>query len=169
MTNSGVFRNTEYAIAQYVTFTIPDVAVQYRFQNFYISETAPWRGDNFTFMPFGFSGITVDRNGSNIDAALVFPNNDLSRAWGGEAVEEFWLARVRTILVDPDNKQTTDSNHSTRLLYNYTGQVSAGSWNDSSLTLRLNSVLDSVRNNVPNRKLNRNLCGRLPNTNRISV
>ena len=169
MTSSGVFSSDTYAIAQYVTFTIPDVAVQYRFQNFYITQAVPWRGDTFTFMPFGFSGITVDRNGSNVDAALVFPNNEISRIWGAEAIEKFWLARVRTILVDPDNPQTTANEADNRLLYNYTGQVSAGSWDDSSLSLRLNSVLDSVRNNAPNRKLNRNTCGRLPNSNRISV
>ena len=36
------------------------------------------------------------------------------------------------------------------------------------MSLRLNSVLDAVRGCF-NRKLNRNLCGHLPNTNRISV
>ena len=56
-----------------------------------------------------------------------------------------------------------------RLLYNYNGQVTAGSWESAAMSLRLNSVLDAVRGNAPNRKLNRNLCGHLPNTNRISV
>ena len=49
MTNSGVFSSTTYAIAQYLTFTIPDDAVQYRFQNFYLSETVPWSVATTTF------------------------------------------------------------------------------------------------------------------------
>ena len=169
MTSSGVFSSETYAIGQYLTFTIPDVAVQYRFQNFYISETVPWVNGDHSFLPFGFSGITVDRNGGNVDSALAFPNNELSRAWSTEAIEKFWLARVRTVLVDPNDPQKTANEAGSRLLYNYTGQVTAGSWDDKSTSLRLNSVLDAVRGNAPNRKLNRNTCGHLPNSNRISV
>ena len=169
MTNSGVFSSTTYAIAQYLTFTIPDDAVQYRFQNFYLSETVPWVNGDHNFLPFGFSGITVDRNGGNVDAVLTFPNTALTQAWATKAIEKFWLARVRTVLVDPDNPQKTKDEADQRLLYNYNGQVTAGSWESAAMSLRLNSVLDAVRGNAPNRKLNRNLCGHLPNTNRISV
>lgn len=165
MTSSGLFSDDTYAIAQYLTFTIPDDAVKHRFQNFFINQTVPWVNGSHRFLPFGFSGVTVDRNGGNIDAALVFPNNTLSRSWGAEAVEKFWLARVRTVLVDPTN--TAES--AQRLLYNYNGQVTAGAWDDTKLTLQLNSILDSVQKNAPNRKLNRNLCGHLPNTNRITI
>ena len=105
MTNSGVFSSTTYAIAQYLTFTIPDDAVQYRFQNFYLSETVPWVNGDHNFLPFGFSGITVDRNGGNVDAVLTFPNTDLTEAWSTLAIVKFWLARVRTVLVDPDDPQ----------------------------------------------------------------
>ena len=166
---STPFSQTEYAIGQYLTFTIPDVDVQERFQNFYIGEDAPWVNGNHRFLPFGFSGVTVDRSGGNVDSALVFPNTSVTRAWATRAIEEFWLARVRVVLVHPENKDTTNTEAATRLLYNYNGQVTAGSWDESTATLRLNSVLDSVRANVPNRKLNRNLCGHLPNTNRISI
>lgn len=169
MTSSAVFSSETYAVGQYLTFTIPDIAVQYRFQNFYIGQTVPWVNGDHNFLPFGFSGITVDRSGGNIDSALAFPNNELSRSWATRAIEEFWLARVRVVLVDPDNPQTTANEAESRLLYNYTGQVTAGSWDDSTMSLRLNSVLDAVRGNAPNRKLNLNLCGHLPTTNRISV
>jgi hypothetical protein len=170
MTSStGIFSSSTYAIANYLTFTIPDIAVQYRFQNFYISQTVPWVNGDHTFLPFGFSGITVDRNGSNVEAVLTFPNTSLTRAWGREAIENFWLARVRVVRVDPDDPQVAADNPDTYRLYNYTGQVAAGSWDDSAMTLRLSSVLDSVKTNVPDRTLNLNLCGHLPNSNRITI
>jgi len=169
MTSSAVFSSETYAVGQYLTFTIPDDAVQFCFQNFYIGQTVPWVNQAHNFLPFGFSGITVDRSGGNIDSALAFPNTALTRAWAVRAIDEFWLARVRVVLVDPDDPQRTKDEAATRLLYNYTGQVTAGTWDDSTGSLRLNSVLDAVRGNAPNRKLNLNLCGHLPTTNRISI
>ena len=163
------FEFNTYAIANYLTFTVPEQSVQYRFQNFYINQAVPWTNGTHLFLPFGFSGVTVDRNGGNIDAALVFPNSQLTREWGAQAIENFWLARVRVVQVDPDNPDIAASDPDQYRLYNYVGQVTAGIWDETKLSLQLNSVLDAVRTNVPNRKLSRNLCGRLPTTNRISV
>ena len=163
------FASDTYAIANYLTFTVPEAAVQYRFQNFYINQEVPWTNGPHSFLPFGFSGITVDRQGGNIDASLVFPNTQLSRDWGARAIENFWLARVRVVQVDPDDPGVAAGNPDQFRLYNYVGQVTAGTWDETSLSLQLNSVLDAVRTNAPNRKLSRNLCGRLPTTNRISL
>lgn len=161
--------DSTYAIAHYLTFTIPDVAVQYRFQNFYIGENVNWVNGTHTFLPFGFSGITVDRNGGNIEADLVFPNNDLAREWAARAIEQFWTAKVRVVRVDPTDPNVAASDPDRYRLYNYQGQVSAGTWDDTKVVLGLNSVLDSVQGNVPNRRLNKQLCGHLPTTNRITV
>jgi hypothetical protein len=158
-----------YAIAHYLTFTIPDIAVQYRFQNFYIGENVEWVNGIHTFLPFGFSGITVDRNGGNIESNLVFPNSDISRDWASQAIEQFWLARIRVVRVDPTDSKVAANDPDKHRLYNYTGQVSAGRWDETRVVLSLTSVLDAVRGNVPNRRLNRLLCGHLPTTNRISV
>lgn len=158
-----------YAIAHYLTFTVPDIAVQYRFQNFYIGENVNWVNGVHTFLPFGFSGITVDRNGGNIESSLVFPNNGLSREWAAQAIEQFWLARVRVVRVDPTDSNVAANNPDAYRLYNYSGQVSAGTWDDTRVVLGLNSILDAVQSNVPNRRLNRALCGHLPTTNRITV
>ena len=163
------FESNTYAIANYLTFTIPDVSVQYRFQNFYINQEVPWVNGTHVFLPFGFSGITVDRNGGNIDAALVFPNTRLTREWGAQAIENFWLARVRVVQVDPDDPAVAANDNERYRLYNYSGQVTSGTWDETTFSLRLNSVLDAVRGNAPNRRLNRNLCGHLPTTNRITI
>ena len=163
------FESPSYAIANYLTFTIPEAEVQFRFQNFYLNQEVPWTNGTHRFLPFGFSGITVDRNGGNVDASLVFPNSDLTRPWGEKAITQFWLARLRVVQVDPDDPQVAADNPEQYRLYNYVGQVTAGTWDDKRLSLRLSSVLDAVRSNAPNRKLNRSLCGHLPTTNRIAV
>ena len=161
--------DSTYAIAQYLTFTVPGIAVQYRFQNFYIGENVNWVNGTHTFLPFGWSGITVDRNGGNVEANLVFPNNDLSREWAAKAIEEFWLARVRVVRVDPTDSNVAASDPDRYRLYNYSGQVSAGTWDETKVVLALDSILDAVQGNVPNRRLNRQLCGHLPTTNRITI
>ena len=38
--------------------------------------------DNYTFVPFGFSGVTVNRTGDGLEATVVFPNNEVSRSLG---------------------------------------------------------------------------------------
>jgi len=73
----------EFAIGNYLTLTSKAGAV-YNWQNFFINETV----GNYTFVPFGFSGITINRQGDNVDATLVFPNNELSRRWATEAMRE---------------------------------------------------------------------------------
>lgn len=160
---------SNYAIANYLTFTVPDVQVQYRFQNFYLNEAVPWVNGDHQFLPFGFSGISIDRNGANVTSSLVFPNTELTRVWAVKAIEEFWLARIRVVRVDPEDSSVAANDPDTYRLYNYVGQVTAGTWDDTKASLTLSSVLDAVGGNVPNRSLNRNLCGHLPSTNRLSI
>ena len=59
--------------------------------------------DNYSFIPFGFSGLTTNRQGDNIDTTLVFPNNELSRQLVLQATQEKWVAKVQTMLLDPDD------------------------------------------------------------------
>ena len=148
---------------------MPDAQVKYRFQNFYLNETVSWVNGEHQFLPFGFSGISIDRNGTNVTSSLVFPNTELTRVWAVKAIEEFWLAQIRVVRVDPDDSSVAASNPDTYRLYSYVGQVTAGSWDDTKAVLTLSSVLDAVGSNVPNRRLNRNLCGHLPSTNRLSL
>jgi hypothetical protein len=155
---------SNYAIGHYLTLVKPNLSVYYRFQNFFINQTVEWVNGPHTFLPFGFSGVSIDRDGGNVESTLLFPNNQLSREWAARSIEEFWIARVRVVLVDPDDvsldKQT--------LLHNYVGQITAGSWKDAELALTLSSVLDAVGGDVPNRRLSRVLCGHLPVTSNVT-
>lgn len=136
----------------------------YFFQNFFINETTQHDGNSYNFLPFGFSGISINRAGDNVDASLVFPNNELSRPWGVTATREEWVARVQTMQLNPDDKDATPS-----LLYDYTGQISEGGWDNTTLTLTLNSILDAVASNIPHRVLEQSTVGFIPTTTRIRV
>lgn len=145
----------QYAIGHFVRFT-QDNGNVLAFQNFYI-RAGVTRGNHLhSFMPFGFSGISINIKGDNVDAALTFPNNDLSRSWGGQAVTESWIATVDVCLVDPSNSATQ------QLLHTYTGVIASGGWDETAINLRLNSVLDAVSADVPNRTLHQRLVGKLP-------
>jgi len=110
-------------LGHYLTLRRPDNS-ELRFQNFHIGEPS----DGHLFLPFGFSGVTVARDGSNVESTLVFPNNEVARAFADEAVRNSWIAVVRVCIVtridDPTTTPTT--------LHRYVGQVSAGGWNENS-------------------------------------
>ena len=173
----------EIAIGQYLTMRRPpkygpaegnfiearEGYSELRFQNFWIGENAILQDiaglQSHSFLPFGFSGVTVDRAGGNVDAQLVLPNNALSRTFVDQSVKERWTAVVRVCLID----NLEDSSQTPQTLYRYVGQVSAGAWNDTELQLVLNSVLDAVQTNLPARTLQPRLVGNLPVSGTISL
>lgn len=108
------------------------------------------------FLPFAFSGAIVNRNGDNVSASLVFPNNELSRSWASTAVNQGWLAVVAVIVNGTE-------------LYQYTGQVSSGSWDLQAVKLELNTILDSVGQDIPFRTLSEDLIGPLPTSSGVRL
>lgn len=110
------------------------------------------------FLPFGFSGAVINRNGDNVSATLVFPNTDLTRPWASEAITNRWIAVVGVLQL---NTSTT--------LYSYTGQIGAGSWDETAVRLELNTILDAVGSDVPFRSLSEDLVGPLPTSSNVRV
>ena len=135
------------------------------FQNFFVGESVSYESHTHTFIPFGFSGVQISRSGDNIESSLVFPNNDISKAWAAVAIERRWIAHVRLFVLDPDDKTEIP----TSPLCNYYGQVAGGGWDESNLSLTLNSILDSVSSEIPHRKLNHNLVGQLPTSSGVRL
>lgn len=154
------------AIGHFMVFVPPETDTNSfpRFQNFWAGQTATFNSNSYEFLPFGFSGITVSRQGDNVDATLVFPNNELSRPWSVVSIRNHWLARVRTMIINPD-----DINDNPTILYSYVGEVSSGGWNDTQVNLRLNTILDSVGSNIPRRIMNQDTVGYLPTTSNVRV
>ena len=148
----------ELAYGQFLDLTSGNGTI-YRWQNFWIKENV----DGYSFIPFGFSGLTTNRQGDNIDATLVFPNNELSRQWALLATQQKWIAKVQVLLFDPDDKTKRT------LLHNYIGQVSASGWGDTAINLRLNTLLDAVGSDIPARRLTQNLVGYVPISSNIQL
>lgn len=137
--------------------------VRQRFQNFFIAQTVAYEGSQYGFLPFGFSGVTVNRTGDNTDASLLLPNNTLSRNWAVEALNGRWLAQIDVVILDPN-----DSSSFTRL-HRYTGLIAAGTWREVELNLTLNTVLDAVGADVPQRRLTQKLIGSIPATTGVRL
>jgi hypothetical protein len=137
---------------------------EYRFQNFFINQQITHQSDNYTFVPFGFSGVTVNRTGDGLEATVVFPNNEVSRAWGVNAINQNWVMEVDVLIIDDDAK---DGPHN--IVHSYTGQVVGGQWDEVSLNLQLSTVLDAVGTDVPRRSLTKELVGNLPIANNVRL
>jgi phage-related protein len=153
----------ELALGNYLTLKTQAGIVRLRRQNFFIGESVTYQNSTYEFMPFGFSGITVNRNGDNTEASLVLPNNEISRNWAYEALQERWIGTIQVMLLNPTTQEVTT------LLHQYTGQIDNGEWNEGSVQLRLNTVLDAVGEDVPRRRLNQQLVGAIPISSNVRL
>ena len=151
------------AIGTYVSFEQRVGPVVFNsFQNFHAGETRTYDGIDYVYAAFGFSGAAVDIQAANTEATLVFAVNNLSLSLFSAAANDFYVARIRTVWLDP-----TTLNETTQRLEEVYAVV--GFEHDNSrLTLRLSSPLDSVSQNVPRRTLNQRIVGALPSTGNIS-
>ena len=142
----------ELAVGHFLDLKYQNGNALYRWQNFWIKENV----DNYSFIPFGFSGLTANRAGDNIDASLVFPNNELSRQWALLATQQKWVAQVQVMMFDPADKTDLTT------LHTYIGQISSTTWDETTINIRLNSIIDAVGGDVPARRLTQQLVGNLP-------
>ena len=155
--------------------------VQYKFQNFYIGQNVAYvDGNNYSFVPFGFSGVSSSRQGDLSPANLVFHSNDISRGYmleilggyEGAVVEagvpdrEYspYTAEVSVCLLPEDPSDVKSKKDGFVQLFTYYGRATAGGWDDSKLTVELTSVIDAVQDGVPTLTLQQALVGSLPST-----
>ena len=150
----------ELALAHYLDMRRTDGSVL-RFQNFFINQTA----DGYSFLPFGFSGVSTSRQAENVTATLGFPNRELARNYANEAANGNWVCRVRTMAV----ADSSDSNSNLVQLFDYVGRISGANWDQSLVNLSLSTVLDAVKANVPQRALHQRLVGNLPFTSNVAL
>ena len=180
----------ELALGNYLTLRVPpandahgpgyvkaaDGWSELRFQNFWIGRNAVWRSSDFpeagekvhAFLPFGFSGAVLSRQGDNIEAGLVFPNSEISRNFLDQAVTQRWTAVVRVVQINKLDEDGGPEDYPT-LLYRYKGIVSSGGWSEDRLELSLSSILDAVGANLPVRSLQQRQVGSVPFTSNIAL
>ena len=135
----------------------------YQFQNFFQGQTVTWDGDDYTFAGFGYSGSSVDLQGGNIDAQLIFVVNQLSLNLAKKAADERQIITVKTVWLDPET--LVPRSNFMRDVFMVTGFE-----HDSNrLGLRLSSPLDAISGDVPRRRLTEKLVGALPSTGQIQL
>jgi hypothetical protein len=159
---------SQYGFGHAIRINQLNLGFLFRFQNFFIGDEVVHRGDTYGFAPFGFSGVTVNRTGDGLEATLVFPNNNLTRAWAINAVEDRNIIEVDVLLIE-DSDRDTGPNATHNIVHSYVGQVTGGQWDNVSLNLELSSLLDAVGTDVPRRSLTRELVGNLPISNGVRL
>ena len=153
----------EIAIGTYIRFQLSSGgATGYAFQNFHANETRNYAGRDYVYAGFGFSGSSVDLQGSNSRASLVFAVSPLLLNFIQEAADQRWIIRVRTVWLDPDSFDETGT--FSEEVYQVTGFQHDG----SRLSLDLSSPLYAVSGQAPKRVLTQYLVGSLPATGQIS-
>lgn len=153
----------EIAIGTYIRFQLSDgTDTGYAFQNFHAGSSRNYAGAEYLYGGFGFSGSSVDLQGSNISASLVFAVSPLLLNFIQEAADQRWIIRIRTVWLDPDTYAET----STYMQETY--QVTSFQHDGSRLSLALSSPLDAVTGQTPRRTLSQYLVGSLPTTGSIA-
>lgn len=151
------------AIGTYIQFRLfTGGATNYAFQNFHANDTRLFQGVQYVYAGFGFSGMSVSLEGSNIDAQLVFAVSDLLLSFIQQATDDRWVVHVKTVYLDPDT--LSETNNFMQEIY----QVNSFSHDNSRLSLQLGSPLDAVSTQVPKRTLRQTLVGSLPATGQIN-
>jgi hypothetical protein len=151
------------AIGTYISFE-PRIGnpTNLNFQNFHAGEVRVYDGLEYIYAAFGFSGAAVDAQAANIQASLVFGVNQLGLQLFQTAANGYFVVRVKTVWLNPDSLDETNL----RLEEVYA--VNGFEHDNTRVSLRLGSPLDSISQNVPRRSLNQRIVGALPSTGNVS-
>ena len=139
--------------------TLPD----YNFQNFFHGESIKWDNKEYDFAGFGYSGSSVDLQGGNISAQLIFVVNDLSLALAKKAADNREIVTIKTVWLNPETL-VPQSNFMQDVF-----MVTGFEHDALRLGLRLSSPLDAISGDVPRRRLAEKLVGALPSTGQIQL
>ena len=145
------------AIGTFVSFR------DYKLQNFFQGETIAWQNVNYTFAGFGYSGSSVDLQGGNIDAQLIFAVDDITLALAKSTADLRQIVTIKTVWLDPETLFPR-SNFMEDVF-----MVTGFEHDSSRLGLRLSSPLDAISGDVPRRRLTEKLVGALPSTGQIQL
>ena len=150
-----------FVIGNYVTFTRHDGGKSY-YQNFFTGgEAPPLDNEKYQLLPFIYKVATKTKNGDNISSQLTLPTNQLTLAWTRDAVNNNWVAEVRTY-------QLTDSYAPITPPLGLEIWLCTGmSYSTQSTELELSSPLDAIQSFVPNLRFTAKQVGALPSTGAI--
>ena len=135
----------------------------YNFQNFFQGEIITWDGTDYGFAGFGYSGSSVDLDGGNIDAQLIFVVNELSLNMAKRAADRRAIVTIKTVWLNPETLVPE------RNFMEDVFMITGFEHDSTRLGLRLSSPLDAISGDVPRRRLTEKLVGALPSTGQIQL
>ena len=115
----------------------------------------------YYFLPFLYQGAAKNRSGDNLEAALVFANNQVAMNKAHEAVKNKWMIQVDVCKVNPTTLAWE------RTLTTEIWLAASMSYDPSTIEVLLSSGIDAVGSNAPNRVLTSHLCGHIPTSGQI--
>lgn len=143
--------------------TFVNIEDKYYFQNFFKDEVRTWQGKSYVFAALGYSGSTVDAQGGNVSAQLLFGVNQISLDLAKEAADNRYTVEIETVWLDPESLTE-------KAVFMLDIFMITGFEHDSSrLIMRLGSPLDAISADVPRRRLTEALVGALPSTGQLSL
>jgi hypothetical protein len=162
---------SEFSFGHFLTLTPRETgAAPFYFQNFFSPGVGPtsdgktiYDGKTYNFLPFGFSGVTVNRSGDNQLTQLAFPNNELSKSWTARLVQESWIISIDMVYINPT------PNRNFQLLSEFAGQVTGAVWTETELRVEVSSIIDAVGNDIPRRRITEDVFGPLPTTSNLRL
>jgi hypothetical protein len=147
-------------IGNFLTFTKHDGGKSY-WQNFFNDNAVSFDGISWNLLPFVYQGATKTKNGDNISSQLTLPTNQLTLAWTRDAVNNSWVAEVRTYQLTDTYAPITPPRG--QEIWLCTGM----SYNTQGTQLELSSPLDAIESRVPNLRFTAKQVGALPSTGAI--
>ena len=125
--------------------------------------TLTWDGKTFTYLSFIYQGAAKNRNGDNLEAALVLSTNQISTDLAAEAVRGRYHLRVWSVTMEETQDQVN------RLLTLEDWVVASMVYDSEAVEVILSSSIDAVGANAPTRVLTRGQVGALPVTGNIQA
>ena len=133
------------------------------YQNFFANESVGWQNDSYMFAGFGYSGSSVDLEGGNVQAQLIFNVNELTLSMAKKAADERQIVVIKTVWLNPETL-SPESNYMEDVF-----MVTGFEHDNLRISFRLSSPLDAVSVDVPRRRLTEKLVGALPSTGEIQL
>ena len=149
------------AIGTYVDINVGGDS-SYFLQNFHQGSTRTFNGRTYQFAGFGYTGTTVDLEGANVDAQLVFVNNPLSMAIAKTHTDLRSIIQVHTVVLTASLNESSNYTTDTFMLTGFSNDL-------SRIAFRLSSPLDAVTADVPRRRLSSKIVGALPSTGSVNL
>lgn len=152
-------------IGNFLTFFTHDGGARY-WQNFFNDNAVSFDNISWNLLPFIYQGAQRTRNGDNISSQLTLPTNQLTLAWARDAVNNSWVAEVRTYQLT--YQQTTDTYQPIKPPRGQESWLCTGlNYNTQQTQIELSSPLDAIESRVPNLRFTAKQVGALPSTSNI--